>query len=124
MRAPPGRHRRRPGPSSERGCVVSIAVACPSCARTGRVPKEFRGKRIKCQACQTRFTLAPEPGAAEGNLPAGEFGIPNLTGQPLWRPGSPPASTVCDLRLDQLLGQPVGAVRVPEDQPEALVPIE
>ena len=101
-----------------------IAVACPSCARTGRVPQEFRGKRIKCQACQTRFTLASDPGPADGKPPAWEFGTPNPTGQPLWRPGRPPASTVCDLRLDQLLGRPVGAVRVPENQPEALVAME
>ena len=52
---------------------MAIDFTCPNCQRSGRLPDNFTGNKIKCPACQTIspvantedvIPLAPEPVAA------------------------------------------------------------
>jgi hypothetical protein len=36
---------------------MPIPTACPSCGKTGRVPDEFQGRKVRCPRCRTRFPV-------------------------------------------------------------------
>ena len=65
------------------------------------------GKRIRCQDCRAKFTLAPDAGSAAGGLvavllvpdPVEGAGAP--PGQAPFHPGLPTRDTVHDLRPDR-----------------------
>jgi hypothetical protein len=45
---------------------MSLTLACPSCGHRGRVPDTFRGRKVECPRCKSRF---PVPPAAAASLP-------------------------------------------------------
>jgi uncharacterized C2H2 Zn-finger protein len=48
-----------------------ITTPCPACGKTGRAPREYAGKLVKCGKCGQSFRLPPVPSAADGSSPAG-----------------------------------------------------
>jgi hypothetical protein len=40
--------------------MAAVSVACPSCAKTMRVPPEILGKKIRCKSCQHIFVAQDE----------------------------------------------------------------
>jgi hypothetical protein len=55
---------------------MSIAVACPTCVRTGQVPDTYAGRRVRCPQCKTFFTAAGSP--APSRPCAGRSGLESV----------------------------------------------